>query len=298
MCTSSASAWNATISAGSSKYKSGPRRPTVFRNRLGPRDDVRRRGLGLERSDLGGIEQIQIRTAPSDDFAQSVGAGFARLGLELSLRLFDCFFEALPADRLQQVGDRAHLERFERVPLISGYEDDQRRGLPAQGAHDGETVELRHLEIQQHDIGPEIENARQCLRAVGRFTRELQRRDRFYVLAQNLPRDRLVVGDQHPQWTASAGRTAAVGIVNDTALPCVFDWMSSWASAPQQSRRRRATFSRPTPDFHPFWVGKPAPVSRTVMRRAPCASRRASSLSSPPRAWGEMPCLTAFSTSG
>src|ERR1051325_6727813 len=84
------------------------------------RDDVHQLGFGLERYDLGGIEQIQIRTAPSDDFAQSVGAGFARLGLELSLRLFDCFFEALPADRLQQVVYRAHLERLDRKSVVEG----------------------------------------------------------------------------------------------------------------------------------------------------------------------------------
>ena len=69
-------------------------------------------------------------------------------------------------DRLQQVVDRVDLERFDRVLIVRGHEDDVRsRGAAVEHPpRDLEARESRHLHVEKHQVGLQAVDRRRAPR--------------------------------------------------------------------------------------------------------------------------------------
>lgn len=97
-----------------------------------------------------------------------VGGGCRRLGAnfieefgELGLKMVGSRFveglarlvhrrvKSFAVEGFEQVIDGVDLERLHGELVISGGEDDRRHGLPGQRREDSETVDLRHLDVQE-----------------------------------------------------------------------------------------------------------------------------------------------------
>ena len=65
-------------------------------------------------------------------------------------------------DRLQQVVDRVHLERLDRVLIEGGDEDELRRSTPAleQPPRDFEAGQARHLDVEEHEVRLQLARSR------------------------------------------------------------------------------------------------------------------------------------------
>ena len=67
--------------------------------------------------------------------------------------------KALAAERLQQVVEGVDLEGLQRVLVVGRHEDRQRHGVAERG-DDLEAVEIRHLQIEQHQVRHVAANGR------------------------------------------------------------------------------------------------------------------------------------------
>jgi hypothetical protein len=105
--------------------------------------------------------------------------------------------EPLGAHRLQQIVDGVDLERAHRELVVRGAED-HRRGAADQ-VDDLEAVELRHLHVEEHEIGRQLGDRLHRLEAVGALGDDFDAGHVRQVLAQHLARERLVVDDDRPQ---------------------------------------------------------------------------------------------------
>ena len=61
--------------------------------------------------------------------------------------------EPIAIERLQQVIERRHLERLNGVLIVCGYENDDRATLGIELLQNSEPVQLRHLHVQEHQVG-------------------------------------------------------------------------------------------------------------------------------------------------
>ena len=61
--------------------------------------------------------------------------------------------EALAVERLQQVVERVHVERPQRVAVVGGDEHDERHLVGADGVDHVEAVRARHLHVEEHQVG-------------------------------------------------------------------------------------------------------------------------------------------------
>ena len=61
--------------------------------------------------------------------------------------------EPLSVEGLQQIVQRVHIERAEGVAIVSGDEHDRRHPLRADSFQYRETVHLRHLDVQEQELG-------------------------------------------------------------------------------------------------------------------------------------------------
>ena len=116
--------------------------------------------------------------------------------LEMRARVLERLPKAVAAERLQQVVERVHLERAERVLVVGGDEDDRRHLLGTDGLDDAEAVDTGHLHVEEHQVGHLVLNRRDGLRAVAALAHHF---DVVLLLQQRqhaLARDRLVVDDQ------------------------------------------------------------------------------------------------------
>ena len=104
--------------------------------------------------------------------------------------------EPLAAERLEQVVERVHLERPQRVLVVGGDEDDRRHAFGADGLNHAERVEPGHLHVEEHEVWRVVLNRRHGLRAVAALGDDLHI---LFLLQQRqhaLARDRLIVNDQ------------------------------------------------------------------------------------------------------
>ena len=74
------------------------------------------------------------------------------VAFDLLARALQRLGEALAVERLEQVVERADLERLERVLIVRGDEDDERHPLAADRLDDLEAVHLRHLDVEEHEV--------------------------------------------------------------------------------------------------------------------------------------------------
>ncbi len=99
--------------------------------------------------------------------------------------------ESLLRDRLEEVVERPRFERADRIFVVRRDEDDQRRAV--EQLQHFEPVELRHLDVEQQDVGIVLGDGLDRFESVGALRHELDIRLRAEVLANQLARERLVV---------------------------------------------------------------------------------------------------------
>ena len=115
-------------------------------------------------------------------------------------RALQRFGEALAVERLEQVVERADLERAQRVLIVGGHEDHERHALAADGFDHLEAVHLRHLHVEEHEIRLVIDDRRDGFFAVAALADDLDVRLARQQPGQPLPRERLIVHDQRPDF--------------------------------------------------------------------------------------------------
>ena len=82
------------------------------------------------------------------------------VAFDLLARALQRLAEPLAVERLQQVVERAHLERPQRVLIVRGDEDHERHALAADRLDHLEPVHLRHLDVEEHQIRRVIHDRR------------------------------------------------------------------------------------------------------------------------------------------
>ena len=88
------------------------------------------------------------------------------------------------------------LERPHRVLIVS--RDENHRDSRIDQLQHLEAVEFRHLYVQKHQIRLLLRDGLDRLETVRAFRRHLHAPVRVQILAQQLPRQRLVIDDRHP----------------------------------------------------------------------------------------------------
>src|SRR5258705_12557629 len=212
------------------------------------------------------------------------------------------------AERLQQIVERVHAKRLEREFFVRGDKDDRRHPLGADRADHTEPVDLRHLHVEQDEVGLERFDRLDRRLAVGAVTNGFELRILADQLAQPCAGQGLVVDDEHTQAVHGVGRGAACcaptsnrnGITSvATAPPSGACSSVKRAAEPYAALRRSRVFLRPTP----------LETGRGVRTAGPWPSSDPSTINSRPEtlalipirpaaARALMPCLTALSTSG
>ena len=76
--------------------------------------------------------------------------------------------EARPRHRLQQVVERIHVERLHGVIIVGSSENEKRQAhlLLEQPFDDAETIQARHLDVQENQLRVELADEAHCLEAV------------------------------------------------------------------------------------------------------------------------------------
>ena len=100
-------------------------------------------------------------------------------------------------ERLEQVVDRVDLERLQRVLVVGG--DEHHRDVLLDQLEHLESVQFRHLHVEQQQIRLEVGDGLDGFEAVRALGDHFHPRFLFEVLAENGARRRLVVHDCHPQ---------------------------------------------------------------------------------------------------
>ena len=74
---------------------------------------------------------------------------------------FDHFFEPLPLDRLQQIGDSVSFECGQGMFMEAGDKDDQGQfQIGGKRLEDFEIIQTRHLHVQEHQIRTQFLDSR------------------------------------------------------------------------------------------------------------------------------------------
>ena len=136
-----------------------------------------------------GLEVAHEREQPPADVAGLLAVDLAADALERAL-------EALAVERLQQVVERLDLEGAQRVLIVGGHEHDRRHALGADRLNHLEAVELRHVHVEEHEIGRLGEDGLDGFDAVPGFADHLDVRFRTEQRFHPLARERLVVDDE------------------------------------------------------------------------------------------------------
>ena len=115
----------------------------------------------------GGTEILDEREQPPAEVARF-------LLLDVVPRAAERLAEAIAVERLQQIVERAHLERPERVLVVSRDEDDHaassRRRSPL---NDLEAVGAGHLDVEEDEIGLKLLDGGDGFEAVAALAEEL-----------------------------------------------------------------------------------------------------------------------------
>jgi hypothetical protein len=129
--------------------------------------------------------------------------------------------------RLEHVVERVHLEGFNRMLVMCRHEHDWRHSIRTDRADDVESVEFRHLYVEEHKVGAERSDAIDCGLTVATLGDDLDVAAIFEERSQVPPGDRFIVDDDgadpgvgHAP-TASRGQRGSVwyGIWIRTANP-------------------------------------------------------------------------------
>jgi hypothetical protein len=92
-----------------------------------------------------------------------------------------------------------NLEGADRILVVRGHEDDRRLVCFTQSRHHLEAIEVRHLDVEQHDIRGILPNRFHRLLAIGTGGHYLGLMLGLEQSDQPLASDRLVIGHDHSQ---------------------------------------------------------------------------------------------------
>ena len=101
--------------------------------------------------------------------------------------------EALVGERLEQVVERVNFEGAQRVLVVRGDEDDDRRAV--EQLQHFEAVELRHLDVEQEEVGIVLGDCLHRFESVRALGDDLAVLIRGQEFAQQLARRQFVVDD-------------------------------------------------------------------------------------------------------
>src|SRR5215207_2405067 len=175
------------------------------------------------RSD-GGRRLVLGARAPAQEGAEALGQSPRLAQLDLRLGARERLPEPLVGERLQEVVERVHLERLERVGVVGGDEDDGRDALQLDPREHAEAVHAGHLDVEEEEVGRPALDALDGLRAAAALAGHLDVR----VFGQQVPDraagQRLVVHDERPQPLrlgahAAAPRPSRKGTTNEAVTP-------------------------------------------------------------------------------
>ena len=132
--------------------------------------------------------------------------------------------EARGLDRLQQVVDGVHLERFYRMLIVRGHEDHTRRVVPVhQLAGHLETGAAGHLDVEQHEIRVQRVDDLEGPQAVSRLPDDLHVLELLELEAELVSREPFIVDHHgayaHLRRTPSAARSMPGSRCARTFLP-------------------------------------------------------------------------------
>jgi hypothetical protein len=136
--------------------------------------------------DVGGVEKEDpSRLAHDEPRERRIGTrGFPHMrGIRRAAaardahRAFDRRVEALLVERLEQVVERVHFERAQRVLVIGGSEDHERQLVVVERCEDVEAGARGELDVEEQQLGAETVDERHRFVAVGRDA------DDFHVVA-------------------------------------------------------------------------------------------------------------------
>src|SRR5437588_6829320 len=138
----------------------------------------------------------------------------AAVAPDLAFGALDGRLESLAVEGLQEIVERVELEGAHSVVVVCGDEDDGRQPLVLQGFEHGEAADLRHLHVEQYEIGAHRLDGLDGLRAVRALG------DDAYLgvvgghPANLLARQRLVVHDENADGRLGGVRHRVRKIVN------------------------------------------------------------------------------------
>jgi hypothetical protein len=96
---------------------------------------------------------------------------------------------------LEQVVHGVHIERANRVLVVGGHEHDDGQRFSLERLQHAEPIELRHLDIEKHEIGSLSADDIHRLGTVARLPHEREACRRSDERPKPAPHERLVVGD-------------------------------------------------------------------------------------------------------
>ena len=106
------------------------------------------------------------------------------------------FLETLTVKRLQQIINRVHFKRLQRVLIVSGHKNNQRHRPADDRCADFQTAKPRHLHIEKHQVRTLFLNGSDRLSSVGAFADDIEIALEFEQLANPRARRRFVVHDE------------------------------------------------------------------------------------------------------
>src|ERR1044071_7186178 len=118
-----------------------------------------------------GDRGLFVRAAPEEG-AQALGQTLRLAQLDVRLRARERLAEPLVGEGLEQVVERVHLERLERVGVVGGDEDDGRDSFQLYLREHVEAVHAGHLYVEEEEVGRPSADLRDGLRAAAALVDE------------------------------------------------------------------------------------------------------------------------------
>src|SRR5262249_8207665 len=149
-------------------------------------------------------------------------------------------------------------------------------------------VQLRHLDVEEHELRSMFDDEVEPRAPVLRFANECEIRRCANQVRHSLAREAFVVDDQGAQRHAEVSLASRYGIAMQIRKPPPSgrETSSDWAF-PYSSRNRALVFASPTP--FPFSLDAPPRPSSVTVRTSVPSSRRASTAIEPAPALASMP---------
>src|SRR3954447_230714 len=134
--------------------------------------------------------------------------------------------KAIFRKRFQKIVESVRLKCLQCIAIIGGHKDGDRHCMFSYGADYIKTVELRELNIEEHQVGFLLANRSDCGLAIAAFAGNLKFRKRFQVFPNAAPGQRLVIDHESfilhglPAFDARTSVMSPVaGKLNFTATP-------------------------------------------------------------------------------